>query len=114
MSSFLLPVEKTTTLLNNALFNMQGSVSGFLLPPDFRPVLEGGYRAGVEFMMTINLTNNETLKIIYADLKTRDETPLTNFFNFSYLPLGIYDVKLGFDSDRTKLFQEGGVLKLNK
>ena len=114
ISSFLLPIEKTTTLLNNASFTMQGNVSGFLLPPDFRPVLEDGYRAGVEFTMTINLTNNETLKIIYADLKTKDETPLTNFFNFSYLPLGIYDVDLKFDSDRMKLFQKGGVLKENK
>ena len=90
---------------------MQGNLSGFLLPPDFRPVIEDGYRAGITFTMTINLLNDETLKIIYTDLKTKDETPLTNFFSFSFLPFGEYDVDLGFDSDRVKLFQNEGVIK---
>ncbi len=111
INPFGLTIEKTSTLLNNKSFTMQGSVTGFLLPPDFRPVLENGYRATVQFTMTINLINDELLKIIYSDLKTKDETPLTNFFGSSFLPLGKYDVNLEFDSDRTKLFQNAGVVK---
>ena len=111
---FTLAIEKTFTLLNNKSFTKQGNVTGFLIPPDFRPVLEDGYRATVKFSMTINLINDELLKTIYADLKTRDETPLTNFFSFSFLPLGKYDVNIEFDSDRIKLFQNAGVVKPNK
>ena len=111
---FELTVGKTSTLLNNKSFTMQGNLTGFLTPPDFRPVLENGYRANIEFTMSINLANTEVLKIIYIDLKTKDETPLTNFFSFSFLPFGKYDVNLEFDADRTKLFQSAGLVKSDK
>lgn len=104
-------IERPTILLNNKSFTQQGSVSGFIAPPDLRPVIESGYRSTIEFNMTLNLANSETLKILYADLKTKDETPLTNFFSFSYLPFGIYDGVLKFDSDRIKFFQNAGIVK---
>ncbi len=113
-SPFSLLTEKSSTLLNNKSFTKQGNIAGFLTPPDFRPVLEDGYRATVSFTMTVNLINDEILKIIYTDLKTKDETPLTNFFSFSFLPLGKYGVDLEFDSDRTKLFEKTGLIKSNK
>ena len=111
---FLLSIEKPSVLLNNKSFNKQGNLTGFLIPPDFRPILENGYRATIGFTMTINLADNEILKIMYADLKTKDETPLSDFFSFSFLPFGKYDVNLEFDSNRTKLFQNAGTIKSNK
>lgn len=113
-SPFSLLTEKPSVLLNNKLFTKQGSITGFLSPPDFRPVLEDGYRANITFTMTVNLTNNEALKMIYTDLKTKNETPLANFFSFSFLPLGKYEVDLKFDSDRTKLFEKAGLIKSSK
>lgn len=113
-SPFSLLTEKPSVLLNNKSFTKQGSITGFLSPPDFRPVLEDGYRATVAFTMTVNLINNEALKIIYTDLKTKNETPLANFFSFSFLPLGKYEVDLKFDSDRTKLFEKAGLIKSSK
>lgn len=113
-SPFSLLIEKSSVLLNNKSFTKQGSITGFLSPPDFRPVLEDGYRATVAFTMTVNLINNEALKIIYTDLKTKNETPLTNFFSFSFLPLGKYEVDLKFDSDRIKLFEKAGLIKSSK
>ncbi len=112
-NSFTLALEKPSVLLNNKSFTKQGSISGFLLPPDSRPVIEADYRATIKFTTAtnLNLSNSETLKIIYADLKTRNETPLTNFFSFSYLPFGTYNVNLRFDSDRTKLFQNADLMK---
>ncbi len=111
---FMIDIEKASNLLNNKSFTKQGNLSGFLLPPDLRPVIQSGYRANVSFAMSINLISNETLEIIYSDLKTKDETALTNFFNFSYLPLGKYDVKLEFDADRTKFFEAAGITPIKE
>ena len=113
-SPFSLLTEKPSVLLKNKSFTKQGSITGFLSPPDFRPVLEDGYRATIKFSMTVALANSEALKIIYADLKTKDETPLVNFFSFSFLPLGKYEVDLKFDSDRTNLFEKAGLIKSSK
>ena len=95
INPYITTVETSSILLSSKLFTMQGGLSGFLVPPDFRPVLEEGYRATVEFAMTINfVSNNETLKIIYADLKTKDETPLTNFFRLTVLFQSLWYISL--------------------
>lgn len=111
---FTIDIEKASNALNNKSFTKQGNLSGFLIPPDLRPVIQSGYRANVSFSMSINLINNETLEIIYSDLKTKDETALTNFFNFSYLPLGKYNVKLEFDADRSKFFEAAGITPITE
>ena len=112
--SLKLDIEKSSRLLDNKDFKDELSLSGFLSPPDRRPVIEEGYRATIELSMTINLKPDNFLKITYSDLKAKDETPLTNFFNFLFLPSGTYDANIKFDSDRTKLFQKAGVIKLEK
>ena len=110
-NSLNLTSDKASKLLENKSFTNQLSLSGFLIPPDFRPVLEEGYRAAISVSMTVNLNKNNDLEVIYSDIKTKDETPLTNFFKFTYLPLGIYDVNVKFDSDRAKFFEKAGIIK---
>ena len=106
-----LNTEKASKLLGNKLFKNQFSLSGFLIPPDFRPILEDGYRANIDFSMTINIEDENILNLFYTDLKTKEETPLTNFFEFSFLPEGTYAVNLIFNGEREKLFQKAGIMK---
>lgn len=110
-NSLTLNTEKSSKILENKNFSNPLSLSGFLVPPDQRPVLEDNYRATLELSMTINLTSNESVDIIYLDLMTKDETPLVNFFSFSFLPQGLYKAKVSFDGDREKLFKSAGVIK---
>ena len=49
--------------------------------------------------------------MLHSDLKTKEETPLTNFFEFSFLPEGTYAVNLIFNGEREKLFQKAGIMK---
>lgn len=107
-----LSTEISSKLLENKAFNNPLSLSGFLLPPDKRPVLEDNYRAIIEFSMTIKFKDNEFVTIKYSDLETKDETPLVNFFQFSFLPQGLYQTKIRFDGNREKLFESAGILNL--
>lgn len=111
-NSSTLNTEKSSKILENKNFSNPISISGFLIPPDKRPVLEDNYRATVELSMTINLKSNESVGVIYSDLMTKDETPLVNSFNFSFLPQGLYKVKVRFDGDREKLFKSASVIKV--
>lgn len=104
-----LVIEKASKLFENMAFTSQLPLSGFLIPPDFRPVVEEGYRATIELFMSIKLTKEDILNIEYSDLKTKDEVPFTNFFTFSFLPKGLYNAKIKFDSDREKIFQMAGL-----
>lgn len=109
--SLVLDIDKTSTFLNSQAFNDQVKFSGILTPPDFRRLLETDYRATIEISMTTNLNINNLLKINCSDLKTKDESPLTNSFQFSSIPSGEYNAIVMFDSDRQKLFERAGVIK---
>lgn len=89
----------------------QVTLSGFLVAPDLRPVLEEGYRATFEVSMLINLGGKSSLNISYSDLKTMDEVTITNFFNFSFLPRGLYNSTIRFDANREELFKANGIVK---
>ena len=106
-----LDLSKASELLKDRKFTRQVTLSGLLIPPDFSPVLEDGYRATVELSMTIDLKDKNSVKIIYSDLKTKDETPLTNFFKFSFLSQGLYNAIVKFDADRKKIFLTAGILQ---
>ncbi|MBI3309027.1 MAG: hypothetical protein HYZ79_06605 [Candidatus Melainabacteria bacterium] len=96
-------------LESNSNFNLQKNLSGFLIPPDFQPVLIEGYRATIRFFMTLALDSTETLNISYQELKTKDETPFANGFNFLFLPFGTYDTNIKFNGERENLFATNGV-----
>jgi hypothetical protein len=104
------------------IFNKENSFgspflfSGFLIPPDFRPVLEDGYRATIELKRIFNIKQDSKNKITlsYKDIKTNDETPLTNFFKFSFVPEGEYKATIKFDSNREELFSKVGLIKKSK
>ncbi len=104
-------LEPLSNILKDKIFKNPVILTGFLIPPDFRPVLETGYRATFEINMIINLDDLNSVDLIYSDLKTKDETALTNFFEFDFVPQGIYNAIIKFDADRNKLFQDAGVLK---
>lgn len=89
----------------------QVTLSGFLAAPDLRPVLEEDYRATFEVSMLINLGSKSSLNISYSDLKTMDEVTITNFFNFSFLPVGLYNSIIRFDANREELFKANGIVK---
>lgn len=98
-------------LEDKPIFNNLFLISGFLIPPDFRPVVEDNYRATILFSTFLPLTKEETLDINYSELKTKDEVKLTNFFKFSFLPQGIYNAKITFDGSREAIFKSTGILK---
>lgn len=106
-----LQINQASSLLEDKTFQDQLELSGFLFPPDFRPVLEDNYRANVLFSMTLNLKNDELLKINYSDLKTKDEVQITNFFKFSFLPTGLYNAHLNFNGDREVFFKNAELVK---
>ena len=105
-----LQIGKASDLLDDKIFQNQLEFSGFLFPPDFRPVLEDNYRTNVSFSMILELKNDEFVKINYLDLKTKDELKITNFFKFSFLPSGLYNVHLNFDGDREIFFKNAGLV----
>lgn len=109
-----LEIENASKLFNSKEFKNQLPLSGFLIPPDFRPVLEEDYRANIELFMTFTLSENENIRLTYSDLKTKDETKLTNFFNFSFLPEGNYNGKIRFNGDRQNIFQMAGLIEKNE
>lgn len=108
-----LEIEKASDNILDSKFKDQLSLSGFILPPDSRPVLEENYRANIKVSMTLKLKGGTLLTINYSDLKTKDETPLINFFSFLFLPSGEYKVKLKFGADRKKFFEKAGIIKPN-
>lgn len=110
-SSDTVTIQSTNpeTVFNNSSFMNQLMSSGFLIPPDFRPIVEDGYRATISFTMSIITMTNDTININYQELQTKDEVSITNFFNFSFLPLGDYDVDLKFNANRRKNFQTLGI-----
>ena len=107
----LLQTEPSSTTFANVLFSNQTPLSGFIIPPDSRPVVEDGYRATAEFSMIINIDPQTNINIKYFELKTKDESKLVNFFKFNFLPIGTYSVKLRFDGDRKKLLQNLGLIQ---
>lgn len=113
-ASLTLEAEKSANLLENKSFTSQLELSGFLIPPDFRPVVEEGYRATIELFMSIKLSADDSVSISYSDLKTKDEVPFTNFFKFSFLPKGVYQANIKFDADREKIFEMAGIVKTLK
>ena len=104
-------LSKTAKVLNTEDFTKQTSLSGFLIAPDLRPILFNGYRATVALSMTIKVQNDEELRLQFFDLKTANESPLTNIFTFSFLPIGLYDALVNFDADRNELLQDLGVVE---
>ncbi|MBI3590195.1 MAG: hypothetical protein HY094_02315 [Candidatus Melainabacteria bacterium] len=112
--TFPLNTGDFSQFFDNKLIKDQLSLSGFLIPPDFRPVLEEGYRATVELSMIIDFKDGNIIKITCSDLKTKDEPPLTNFFKFSSIPVGLYDANIRFDASRKDLFNKAGILKTNQ
>ena len=111
-SPLTLEIDNPSQLLENKSFTNQLELSGFLIPPDFRPVVEEGYRATIELFMSIKLSDKDSVNIAYSDLKTNDEVPFTNFFKFSFLPLGIYQANIKYDADRQKTFEMAGIVKV--
>ena len=95
----------------NDVFEKLGGLSGLLLAPDSRPFLEPGYRNAIELSMVVDLGGSDTLSLDYSDLKTKDERQEFNIYNFSFVPFGKYEIKIKFDSDREKLFQNAGLVK---
>ena len=90
--------------------------SGFLIPPDFRPVVEEGYRATISIERIFNIPQDDqnTINLNYKDIKTKDETTLTNFFKFLFVPEGEYKTRIKFDSNREDLFIMAGLIKKAK
>ena len=58
--------------------------------------------------------NQNTINLDYKDIKTKDETTLTNFFKFLFVPEGEYKTTIKFDSNREDLFIMAGLIKKPK
>ncbi|MBI2995711.1 MAG: hypothetical protein HYY52_03265 [Candidatus Melainabacteria bacterium] len=110
-ANITLDINPVTQILNDKDFINQLPITGFLIPPDFRPVIEENYRATISFSMTLNLKNNNILQINYSDLKTKDESKFVNFFSFKFLPQGKYQASIKFDGNRGAFFKNAGVIK---
>ncbi len=106
-------LESISSILKDKNLKNPVNLTGYLIPPDFRPILETGYRATFEVSMIILLDDLNSIDLMYSDLKTMDETPLTNFFKFDFVPQGIYNAVVKFDADRKKFFSDLGILKKN-
>lgn len=114
-SSLDLSMKVASLLLQDKVFKNQLMLSGFIIPPDQRPVIETNYRGTIELTRTIELEKDNLIKVIFKDLKTKDEPPVVNFFSFSFLPEGTYNANIKFDGDRVKLFESQGInLKSNE
>lgn len=85
-------------------FNNQLTISGFLIPPDFRPLVEPDYRATISLSRTFPVSEDESFSINYSELKTKEEVTFTNFFKFLFLPSGLYNAILEFNGNREELF----------
>ena len=85
-------------------FSNQFTISGFLTPPDFRPLAEPDYRATISFSR-IFPNDEESFSFKYSELKTKDEVAFTNFFKFLFLPGGVYNAVLEFNGNREALFK---------
>ena len=78
-------------------------------------MLEDDYRATIQLSMTIKLKEDNSVNVVYQDIKTKDEVKVTNFFSFLFLPIGEYKANIKFDTDnREKLFQKAGLVTLVK
>ena len=109
LKTLFLSFKRPSLLLSDKSFATAGSLTGFLVAPDLRPVLEDNYRETINFSTQIKL-EEEIINASYSDLQTKDETKLTDFFNFLYMPFGKYKVTIKFDKDRDKLFGTYGLI----
>lgn len=109
-----LDLNSSSLLLKDNSLTEQFTLSGFLAPPDFRPVIEENYRANISLFKTFDIGNNNLITIKYADLRTKDESKLVNFFNIPFIPKGIYKVEILFNGDRELFFEIANVKNKQK
>lgn len=113
-NSFELIVSNNSTFTNSSVLSKLFKVSGFLFPPDQRPIIESGYRATISFEKEFEIKKNEFINFFYSELKTKDEVKITNFFNFMILPESTFSAKLKFNGNRKKFFQNIDLVEEDK
>ncbi len=103
--------QMSSLIIGNQQLQNQIKLSGFVISPDRRPILEDKYKATISISKLFKIKENTFVNWVYSDLKAKDEPAVTNFFSFSFLPTSTYQCNLKFDSNREALLKKYGVIK---